>query len=97
MDTDTITGKIIKLYQEYIFRIDINNPDDIKTIQELDMVVGKYIEDIIFRKEFQKQIMRVRIRKDVTDMLKEMIKSIIKIFYKYQEETTKIIYVSRWI
>ncbi len=97
MESDNITNKIIKIYREYIFRIDLNNPDDIRMVQELDHVVGKYIDDYVFRKEFQKEIVKVRIRKDVTDILKEMIKSIIKIFDKYEEETTKIVYVSHWI
>ena len=97
MENDVITEKIIKIYQEYIYRIDLNNLEDIKMVQELDHVVSKYIDDYIFRKAFQKQIVQVRIRKDVTDMLKEMIKSIIKIFDKYEEDTTKIIYVSHWI
>ncbi len=97
MENDVITEKILKIYQEYIYRIDLNNMEDVKMVQELDYVIGKYIEDYIFRKAFQKQIVQVRISRDVKDMLKEMIKSIIKIFNKYEEDTTKIIYVSHWI
>lgn len=97
MESDNITEKIIKLYREYIFRIDLNNIEDVKMVQELDHVVGKYIDDYIFRKAFQKQIVKVRIRRDVKDALKEIIKSMIKIFDKYEEDTTKVIYVSHWI
>ena len=97
MENDVITEKILKIYQEYIYRIDLNNMEDVKMVQELDYVIGKYIEDYIFRKAFQKQIVQVRISRDVKDMLKEMIKSIIKIFNKYEEDTTKIFYVSHWI
>ena len=97
LENDTITEKILKIYQEYIFRIDLNNPEDIKMVQELDYIIGKYIEDYIFRKAFQKQIVQVKISRDVKDILKEMIKSIIRIFNKYEEDTTKIIYISHWI
>ena len=97
MENDNITERIIKLYQEYIFHIDLNNPEDVAMVKELDYIVNKYIEDYIFRKAFQKQIVTVRIRRDVKDILKEMIKSIIRIFDKYEEDTTKIIYVSKWI
>lgn len=97
IENDIITEKIIKIYQEYIFRIDINNVEDIKMVKELDFVIGKYIDDYIFRKAFQKQIVKVRIDRNVKDILKEMIKSIIKIFNKYEEDTTKIIYISHWI
>lgn len=97
MENDSITKKILKIYQEYIFRIDLNNPEDVKMVQELDLVISKYIDDYIFRKAFQQQIVQVKIRRDVKDILKEMIKSIIKIFDKYEEDTTKIIYISHWI
>ncbi len=97
LENDVITAKIIRIYQEYIFRIDVSNAEDIKTIKELDYIVSKYIDDYLFRQAFQKQIVLVRIKTDVKDKLKEMIKSIIKIFDKYEEDTTKIIYISRWI
>lgn len=97
MDEDNITNKIIKIYHQYIFNININNKEDIETIQELDRVIGKYIDDYLFRKEFQKEILKVKIRKDATDKLKDFIKSIIKIFYDYEEYTTRVIYISHWI
>ena len=97
LENDIITEKILKIYQEYVFRINLNNPEDIKMVQELDYIIGKYIEDYIFRKAFQKQIVQVKISRDVKDILKEMIKSIIKIFNKYEEDTTKVIYISHWI
>ena len=97
LENDIITEKILKIYQEYIFRIDLHNPEDIKMVQELDYIIGKYIEDYIFRKAFQSQIVQVKISRDVKDILKEMIKSIIRIFNKYEEDTTKIIYISHWI
>ena len=97
MENDLVTEKIIKIYQEYIFRIDLNNPEDVESVKNVDFIIGKYIDDYIFRKSFQKQILEVRIRKDVKDILKELVKSIIKIFDKYEEDTTKVIYISHWI
>ena len=94
---DAITSKLIRIYQEYIFRIDINNQEDINTIQKLDEVIGKYIDDYLFRDEMKKQIVQVQIRKDVKDVLKEFIKSIIKIFNNYEEFTTRRIYIAKWI
>ncbi len=97
LENDVISEKIIKIYQEYIFRIDIYNNEDVEMVKNLDYIVSKYIDDYLFRKAFQKQIVEVRIKVDVKDKLKEMIKSIIKIFDKYEEDTTRIIYISRWI
>ena len=57
----------------------------------------KYIDDYLFRKEMQKQIVQIRIKKDAKDILKEIIHSIIKIFDNYEEYTTRVIYISKWI
>ena len=96
-EDDKISDKIVKLYQKYIFKIDINDNEDIERIKQLDQVVNKYIDDFAFRKEMQKQIVTIKIAKNATDILKEIIKSIIKIFDNYEEYTTRVIYISRWI
>lgn len=96
-EDDKISDKIIKLYQKYIFGIDINNPEDVESVKQLDHVVNKYIDDYLFRKEFQKQIMNIKISRDAKDLLKEIIRYIIKIFNNYEEYTTRVIYISRWI
>ena len=96
-EEDVISTKLIKLYQEYIFRIDLDNPEDVESVIRLDKVVKKYIDDYLFRKEMQKQILEIRVKKDAKDILKEGIKSILKIFDNYEEYTTRVIYISRWI
>ena len=96
-EDDIISKKLIKLYQEYIFRIDINNPEDVESVINLDKVVSKYIDDYLFRKEMQNQIVQIRIKKDAKDILKEILHSIIKIFVNYEEYTTRDIYISKWI
>ena len=96
-EDDIISKKLVKLYQEYIFRIDINNPEDIENVINLDKVVSKYIDDYLFRKEMQKQILQIRVRKDAKDILKEIICSILQIFENYEEYTTRVIYISKWI
>ena len=96
-EDDIVSKKLIKLYQEYIFRIDINNPEDVESVINLDKVVSKYIDDYLFRKEMQKQILQIRVRKDAKDILKEIIRSILQIFDNYEEYTTRVIYISKWI
>lgn len=96
-EDDKISGKLIKLYQKYIFEIDVNNEEDVESVKQLDHVISKYIDDYLFRKEMQKQIVKIKIRKDAKDILKEIIKSILKIFDNYEEYTTRVIYISRWI
>ena len=96
-EEDAITQKLIKIYQQYIFRIDINNKDDVESVKKLDKILNAYIEDYQFRKELQVKIKEVKVRPDAKDILKEVIKSIIKIFNNYEEYTTRVIYVSKWI
>lgn len=97
IEKDGISDKLVRIYQSYIFNIDINNEDDVASIKELDRAIGKYIDDYCFRKEFKKEIVKVKIKRDGADILKEFIKSIIRIFNNYEEYTTKVIYISRWI
>ena len=47
-EDDIISKKLIKLYQEYIFRIDINNPEDVESVINLDKVVSKYKRNYSF-------------------------------------------------
>ena len=96
-ESDVITEKIIAIYKKYIFKIDVNNKEDLETVKELDFVLNKYIDDFLFRKEFQKQILTIKVEKDAKDILKELIKSMLKIFYRYEESSTRVIYISRWI
>lgn len=97
MESDNITEKLIRIYQEYIFNIDINDKSAVESVLKLDSVLGKYIDDYLFRKELQREILKVRVRKDAKNVLKEIIDNIIKIFNNYEEYTTRVIYISRWI
>ncbi len=96
-EDDIVSQKLIKLYQQYIFRIDINSEEDVECVKQIDHVVSKYIDDYLFRKQMQKEIPQIKVRKDAKDILKEIIKSIIKIFTNYEEYTTRVIYISKWI
>ena len=97
IEGDKLTEKIIELYKSYIFRIDVNNIDEVNEIKELDSAIIKYINDYLFRKEVQDRIVKVKIKKDGTDIIKYFIDFIINIFTNYDEYTTRNIYVSRWI
>ena len=97
MDGDTITYKLIRIYQKYIFNIDIYNSDDVKEAIEIDRILGQYLDDYILRRELQKEVVKIKVRKDTKNMLKDIIDSIIKIFNNYQEYTTRVITISHWI
>lgn len=96
-ESDYITEKLFSIYEDYIFKIDIHNIDEIENAKNLDYVLGKYIDDYLFRKELSKELLQVRIKKNCTDIIKAIVESIISIFNRYQEFTTRNIYISRWI
>ena len=96
-DEDYISEKLINIYKDYLFKININSIDDVNTAKQMDEVLNKYIDDYVFRKEMNKELLNVKINKSCTDILKAIVDSILAIFNHYQEYTTRNIYVSRWI
>ena len=96
-DEDYISDKLINIYKDYLFKINLSNPDDVSTAVKMDEVLAKYIDDYVFRKEMSKELLKVRINKSCSDILKAIVDSILAIFNHYQEYTTRNIYVSRWI
>ncbi len=96
-EDDFISEKLINIYKDYLFKININNNDDVKTAKKMDEVLNKYIDDYVFRKEMNKELLKVKISRSCADILKAIVDSILAIFNHYQEYTTRNIYVSRWI
>ncbi len=97
LENDFISEKLIELYQEYIFRIDINNIEDINRIKVLDKVVARYIDDYYFRSEMKNSLPKIKINRNVPDLAKAIIENILKIFDIYEEGTTRKIRITRWI
>lgn len=94
---DKLTERIIQMYHDYIFRVNIHNEDEVNEIKELDAAVAKYINDYSFRKEVQRQILKLKVKNDCKDMVKYFIDAILRIFSTYEDYTTRVIYISRWI
>ena len=97
IDDDKITDRIFALYQEYIFSIDINNENLVNEIKELDNALGKYISDYSFRKEVQKAIINFKVKNGTQNIIKAFIDVILKTYANYEDFTTRVIYISRWI
>lgn len=95
-DSDIITEKLINVYKNYAFSVNITNKSEIDRLKELDYVLGNYINDYLFRDEMQKEILNVKIKRD-NNILRSLVDAIIKIFFDYEEYTTRKIYISKWI
>lgn len=96
-EDDFISAKLIDIYENYIFKINPKNKDEVKNAIKLDYVINRYIDDYLFRKNMKNELVQVRIKKSCDNVLKAIVDSIIHIFVKYQEETTRKIYISKWI
>jgi hypothetical protein len=95
-DDDLISDKLISIYKNYIFSIDVHNEEDLNTAIELDKVLSNYLKDYVFRSTLQKEIVTVKVKRD-NNVLKNIVNIIIRIFTNYEEYTTRKIYISRWI
>lgn len=93
---DELSEKLIDIYQEYVFKVDLTNKKEVVKLEQLDIVLRKYTEDHFFRKELKVEMKRIRIRKG-EDILDAIVNWIIKVFDNYEEGFTKNIYFSRWL
>ena len=88
-EEDAVTEKLIKIYRDFIFKVDLSNRS------ELNMV--KKIDDYSFRRKLQQEVFQVKITKTCTNVLQTIVENIIAIFNRYEEETTRNFYIARWI
>lgn len=96
-EDDMVTDKLIKIYESYIFKINVTDEFEKDLAKQIDYVLGKYIDDYMFRRKMQTEIFNVRIKKACSNILQVIVESIISIFNHYEEETIRNIYISRWI
>ncbi len=97
LEGDNISLQLIKIYQEFIFKIDLNNYEDIEEAQTIDRIMGKYVDDYFFRKTLEQEMRTIKVKKNAQDIVRAIVESIIEIFKKYEIDTTRKIYISRWI
>ena len=93
---DYITNRLISIYEDYIFNIDEKDVNELKKIEQLDYILGKYIEDYKFRKEIKNKVISIRVSKG-SDILDAIVNALIRLFESYEEGYTRNIYFARWI
>lgn len=97
LEGDSMSFQLVKIYRDFIFKIDINNEEDIKKAIDIDRTMGKYVEDYFFRKTMQEELLKSKLRKTAGDVLRTIVDCIISIFKRYEEDATRKIYISKWI
>ena len=93
---DYVTSKLIDIYEEYIFSIDEKNTNNIKVIEQLDRILGKYVDDYSFRKEIKNGVLNIRVKRDA-NILESIVDALLRLFDSYEEGYTRNIYFARWI
>lgn len=97
LEDDVMSSKLVHIYKNFIFQIDLSNEEDIENVKELDVIMGKYVDDYTFRKTLQDSILSIKIKNNVTDAIRVVVDAIIRIFNNYELESTRKIYISKWI
>lgn len=95
-DDDFISRKLIQIYKDFIFNIDSNNPRDIQMVEQIDLVINKYIEDYYFRKEMQNRMVNIKVKQS-SNVIRDIVEGIINCFNSYEIGYTRNIYFARWI
>ena len=95
-DEDYISLKLINIYEDYIFKIDVNNKESVNKVIEIDKILSKYIDDYTFRKEIKNGVLKIKVKRG-SDILETIINSLISLFENYEDGYTRNIYFARWI
>ena len=88
-EEDVVTEKLIKIYEDFIFKANLQNDEEAKAVKRIDYVLGKYIDDNF--KITDKYL------EDMENKLLAIVENIIAIFNHYEEDTTRCIYIAKWI
>lgn len=95
---DLISEKLIDVYQNYIFTIDLNNKEEVEKIKKLDENMYKYISDYAFRNQIKQNISNVKVVRgeNILDSLVNALLSLFETCEKKSKSFSKIV-LTRWI
>lgn len=95
-EKDKITPKIIEIYKAYIFNTNLDNLEEVKKLEKIDIIITKYLEDYTFKKELQKTLLELKFD-NTHNFCNTAIDKIISLFDNYEIGYTRNIYFARWI
>ena len=93
---DLVSEKLIDVYQNYIFTIDINNPSEIEKIKKLDENMYKYITDFGLRNQVKQNISNIKVVRG-DNVLESVVNAILNLFEDCKKITFRRITLTRWI
>ncbi len=96
LEGDTLSIQLVRIYKDFIFNIELTEQEIQKAI-EIDKIMGRYIDDYLFRKTLKQELTKVKVKKSCSDIIKTIVENIIEIFHRVEFEQTRKIYISKWI
>ncbi len=96
-ELDLMSDKIISIYQDFIFTINIKDKAQIKLVSELNSAVARYFDDREFKTLLTNVLVSLKVPKGTPDVMAIIIDTIIKEYRKYLEGFTRNLYIPRWI
>ncbi len=96
-ETDRMSEKLIKIYEEYVFSVDLRKQDEAKKISRFDKILNEYFNDFRFKKELATKLKNVKVKSTIENVTEFVVNNIIEIFDEYLENYTRNIYIPRWI
>lgn len=96
-ELDYMSDKIIQVFQQYIFSIDIRNKNDIKKISSLNKAIVRYFDDREFKTILTNFLLALKVPKGTKNVVSIIVDNIIEQHLKYMEGFTRNIYIPRWI
>ena len=96
-ELDYMSDKIIQVFQQYIFSIDIRNKNDIKKISSLNKAIVRYFDDREFKTILTNFLLAFKVPKGTKNVVSIIADNIIEQHLKYMEGFTRNIYIPRWI
>lgn len=95
-EEDLLSEKLVSVYEDFVFKTSLYDKKRVSKLEQLDMILNKYIDDYFFRKELKTEMKKIKIRKD-EDILNAIVDWIIRVFDNYEVGYTRNIYFSRWL
>ena len=96
-ELDLMTDKIIQIYQNYIFTINIKDKAQVKRVTTLNSAVARYFDDREFKTLLTNVLVSLKVPKGTKDVVDIIVSTIISEYEKYLEGFTRNLYIPRWI
>jgi len=96
-EDDLLTKKIIEIYEEYIFKVDILDKKQVKFTKELDEAIYFYISDYRFEKELKNTLDIPSIVKKSFKLKDDLLAYIVDYHKEYKLKKIEKPIVTQWI